>query len=148
MIKEHTERKDNCERFTQEAARKLQRARGSKMRFIGQQKEKSQIGKTSTGLSTMTSRPQSSQKMTYKNKLANLVKKLPLLNRLLQEVIRENEKRERHNTRVGIILEQTARVSKSDLMHSNLNYQVKKNTWRHLKRLRKHFLPMDYWHTK
>ena len=45
MIKEHTERKDNCERFTQEAARKLQRLEEQNAIYRTAEREVAKLGR-------------------------------------------------------------------------------------------------------
>ena len=90
------------------------------MKYIGRQNEKSEIGKTSTGLLTTNSQQRVlNQKNPLKTKFKTLRERITTSREDLQRVVDENEKRERHNTRIGIILEQTDEFQEKldDLRH-------------------------------
>ena len=107
MIKEHTERRDNCEKFTQEAARKLQRLEEQNAIYRTAEREVDNWEDLYRSIDhNLTTTVLSEDDL--QEQVSNLSKEITSAKSVLQEVISENEKRERHNTRVGIILEQTA----------------------------------------
>jgi len=107
MIKEHTERKENCERFTQEAARKLQKLEEENAIYRTAEREVQNWEDLYRSIDH-----ELTTSILNEDDLQNQVKKLSeeitTAKSALQEVIDENTKRERHNTRIGIILEQTS----------------------------------------
>jgi len=107
MIKEHTERKDNCEKFTQEAARKLQRLEEQNAIYRTAEREVANWEDLYRSIDhNLTTTVLSEDDL--QEQVSKLSEEITNAKSVLQEVISENEKRERHNTRVGIILEQTA----------------------------------------
>ena len=107
MIKEHTERKDNCEKFTQEAARKLQRLEEQNAIYRTAEREVANWEDLYRSIDhDLTTTVLSEDDL--QEQVSKLSEEITNAKSVLQEVISENEKRERHNTRVGIILEQTA----------------------------------------
>ena len=107
MIKEHTERKDNCEKFTQEAARKLQRLEEQNAIYRTAEREVDNWEDLYRSIDhNLTTTVLSEDDL--QEQVSKLSEEITNAKSVLQEVISENEKRERHNTRVGIILEQTA----------------------------------------
>ena len=121
MIKDHTDRRDNCERFTQEAARKLQRLEEQNAIYRTAEREVANwedlYRSIDHNLTTTVLSEDDLQKQVGK-----LSEEITNAKSVLQEVISENEKRERHNTRVGIILEQTAEFqSQLDALQSELS---------------------------
>lgn len=106
MIKEHTDRKENCEKFTQDAARKLQKMEEDNAIYRTAEREianwEDLYRSIDHDLTTTVLNEDDLQKQVSK-----LSESIATAKSALQEVIEENEKRERHNTRVGIILEQT-----------------------------------------
>ena len=121
MIKEHTERKNNCERFTHEAARKLQKMEEDNAIYRTAQREISNwedlYRSIDHDLTTTVLNEDDLQEQVSK-----LSENIATAKSALQEVIQENEKRERHNTRVGIILEQTEEFqSQLDALQSQLS---------------------------
>ena len=106
MIKEHTERKDNCEKFTQEAARKLQRLEEQNAIYRTAEREVANWEDLYRSIDhNLTTTVLSEDDL--QEQVSELSEEITNAKSVLQEVISENEKRERHNTRVGIILEQT-----------------------------------------
>jgi len=107
MIKEHTERKENCERFTQEAARKLQKLEEENAIYRTAEREVQNWEDLYRSIDH-----ELTTSILNEDDLQNQVKKLSeeitTAKSALQEIIDENTKRERHNTRIGIILEQTS----------------------------------------
>jgi DNA repair exonuclease SbcCD ATPase subunit len=107
MIKEHTERKENCERFTQDAARKLQKLEEENAIYRTAEREVQNWEDLYRSIDH-----ELTTSILNEDDLQNQVKKLSeeitTAKSALQEVIDENTKRERHNTRIGIILEQTS----------------------------------------
>ena len=121
MIKDHTERRDNCEKFTQEAARKLQRLEEQNAIYRTAEREvenwEDLYRSIDHNLTTTVLSEDDLQEQVDK-----LSEEITSAKSVLQEVISENEKRERHNTRVGIILEQTAEFqSQLDALQSELS---------------------------
>ena len=107
MIKDHTERRDNCERFTQEAARKLQRLEEQNAIYRTAEREVENWEDLYRSIDhDLTTTVLSEDDL--QEQVNTLSQEITSAKSVLQEVISENEKRERHNTRVGIILEQTA----------------------------------------
>ena len=107
MIKEHTERRDNCEKFTQEAARKLQRLEEQNAIYRTAEREVDNWEDLYRSIDhNLTTTVLSEDDL--QEQVSKLSEEITNAKSVLQEVISENEKRERHNTRVGIILEQTA----------------------------------------
>ena len=107
MIKEHTERRDNCEKFTQEAARKLQRLEEQNAIYRTAEREVANWEDLYRSIDhDLTTTVLSEDDL--QEQVSKLSEEITNAKSVLQEVISENEKRERHNTRVGIILEQTA----------------------------------------
>jgi len=121
MIKDHTERRDNCERFTQEAARKLQRLEEQNAIYRTAEREVENWEDLYRSIDhNLTTTVLSEDDL--QEQVGNLSKEITSAKSVLQEVISENEKRERHNTRVGIILEQTAEFqSQLDALQSELS---------------------------
>ena len=121
MIKEHTERKENCERFTHEAARKLQKLEEENAIYRTAEREISNwedlYRSIDHDLTTTVLNEDDLQEQVSK-----LSENIATAKSALQEVVNENEKRERHNTRVGIILEQTEEFqSQLDALQSELS---------------------------
>jgi len=121
MIKEHTERKENCERFTHEAARKLQKLEEENAIYRTAEREISNwedlYRSIDHDLTTTVLNEDDLQEQVGK-----LSENIATAKSALQEVVNENEKRERHNTRVGIILEQTEEFqSQLDALQSELS---------------------------
>jgi len=107
MIKDHTDRRDNCERFTQEAARKLQRLEEQNAIYRTAEREVANWEDLYRSIDhNLTTTVLSEDDL--QEQVGKLSEEITNAKSVLQEVISENEKRERHNTRVGIILEQTA----------------------------------------
>jgi DNA repair exonuclease SbcCD ATPase subunit len=107
MITEHTERRDNCEKFTQEAARKLQRLEEQNAIYRTAEREVANWEDLYRSIDhNLTTTVLSEDDL--QEQVGKLSEEITNAKSVLQEVISENEKRERHNTRVGIILEQTA----------------------------------------
>ena len=121
MIKEHTERKDNCEKFTQEAARKLQRLEEQNAIYRTAEREVANWEDLYRSIDhNLTTTVLSEDDL--QEQVSKLSEEITNAKSVLQEVISENEKRERHNTRVGIILEQTAEFqSQLDALQSELS---------------------------
>ena len=121
MIKDHTDRRDNCERFTQEAARKLQRLEEQNAIYRTAEREVANWEDLYRSIDhNLTTTVLSEDDL--QEQVGNLSKEITSAKSVLQEVISENEKRERHNTRVGIILEQTAEFqSQLDALQSELS---------------------------
>ena len=121
MIKDHTERRDNCERFTQEAARKLQRLEEQNAIYRTAEREVENWEDLYRSIDhDLTTTVLSEDDL--QEQVNTLSQEITSAKSVLQEVISENEKRERHNTRVGIILEQTAEFqSQLDALQSELS---------------------------
>jgi len=121
MIKEHTERRDNCEKFTQEAARKLQRLEEQNAIYRTAEREVENWEDLYRSIDhNLTTTVLSEDDL--QEQVSKLSEEITSAKSVLQEVISENEKRERHNTRVGIILEQTAEFqSQLDALQSELS---------------------------
>jgi DNA repair exonuclease SbcCD ATPase subunit len=121
MIKDHTERRDNCEKFTQEAARKLQRLEEQNAIYRTAEREVANWEDLYRSIDhNLTTTVLSEDDL--QEQVGILSKEITSAKSVLQEVISENEKRERHNTRVGIILEQTAEFqSQLDALQSELS---------------------------
>lgn len=121
MIKDHTERRDNCEKFTQEAARKLQRLEEQNAIYRTAEREVENWEDLYRSIDhDLTTTVLSEDDL--QEQVSTLSEEITSAKSVLQEVISENEKRERHNTRVGIILEQTAEFqSQLDALQSELS---------------------------
>ena len=107
MIKDHTQRIEQCEKFTQDAAKKLTRLEENNAIHRTAQREISSWEDLYRSIDhNLTTTVLSEDDL--QEQVNTLSQEITSAKSVLQEVISENEKRERHNTRVGIILEQTA----------------------------------------
>ena len=106
MIKDHTQRIEQCEKFTQDAAAKLTRLEENNAIHRTAKREiknwEDLYRSVDHDLSTTVL-----DEADLQSQVDELRTNIASAKSALQEVIEENEKRERHNTRIGIILEQT-----------------------------------------
>ena len=107
MIKDHTQRIEQCEKFTQDAAAKLTRLEENNAIHRTAKREiknwEDLYRSVDHDLSTTVL-----DEADLQSQVDELRTNIASAKSALQEVIEENEKRERHNTRIGIILEQTS----------------------------------------
>ena len=146
MIKEHEERIQQCEKFANKDRERLQEIE-EQNEIHRKATENIQSWEDITAASTTNSLHKSLTEKSWKVIFKRFVRRLPLLEQALSEVVEENERRERHNTRIGIIQEQTASF-KSSWYHSRMGYKVQKTNLRYLKYLKKHLVQTVYSRTK
>ena len=122
-VKEHSERVENCKKFARDAQDKLTELEKNNAihRTAKREIEDWEDLYRSIDHELSTSILDESQLQT---KVSELRQKITDAKSALQDVIDENEKRERHNTRIGIILEQTDEFqSQLDALESELSNQ-------------------------
>lgn len=123
MVKEHSERVENCKKFAKDAQDKLTEL--EKNNAI-HRTAKREIEDWEDLYRSIDHELSSSvlDESELQGKVSELREKITTAKSALQEVIDENEKRERHNTRIGIILEQTDEFqSQLDALESELSSQ-------------------------
>lgn len=106
MIAEHSERLETCEKFSKAEREKLEEAD----KFNAYHRTAKREIEEWEDLYRSIDHELPSEALDPENlesKVSELRGKITSAKSALQEVIEENEKRERHNTRIGIILEQT-----------------------------------------
>jgi DNA repair exonuclease SbcCD ATPase subunit len=137
MIKDHTQRIEQCEKFTQDAAKKLTRLEENNAIHRTAQRETSSwedlYRSVDHDLTTTVL-----DEADLQDQVTELRKTITSTKSALQEVIEENAKRERHNTRIGIILEQTEQFE-SDLSHSESKLKSSETKLAVLETLKKAF---------
>ena len=121
MVKEHSERVKNCQKFAREVQEKLTEAEKNNAVYRTAKREikdwEDLYRSIDHELSTSVLNEDDLQE-----KIRGLRENIASAKSALQEVIEENEKRERHNTRIGIILEQTGEFqSQLDKLESELS---------------------------
>ena len=123
MVKEHSERVENCKKFARDAQDKLTELEKSNAvhRTAKREIEDWEDLYRSIDHELTTSILNEND---IQEKIAKLRENIANAKSALQEVIDENERRERHNTRIGIILEQTSEFqSQLDILESELSGQ-------------------------
>ncbi len=123
MVKEHSERVENCKKFAKDAQDKLTELEKSNAvhRTAKREIEDWEDLYRSIDHELTTSILNESE---LQAKVSELRENIANAKSALQEVIDENERRERHNTRIGIILEQTSEFqSQLDILESELSGQ-------------------------
>ena len=123
MVKEHSERVENCKKFAKDAQDKLTELEKSNAvhRTAKREIEDWEDLYRSIDHELTTSILNESE---LQAKVSELRENIANAKSALQEVINENERRERHNTRIGIILEQTSEFqSQLDILESELSGQ-------------------------
>jgi len=123
MVKEHSERVENCKKFAKDAQDKLTELEKSNAvhRTAKREIEDWEDLYRSIDHELTTSILNEND---IQEKIAKLRENIANAKSALQEVIDENERRERHNTRIGIILEQTSEFqSQLDILESELSGQ-------------------------
>jgi DNA repair exonuclease SbcCD ATPase subunit len=123
MVKEHSERVENCKKFAKDAQDKLTELEKSNAvhRTAKREIEDWEDLYRSIDHELTTSILNEND---IQEKVAKLRENIANAKSALQEVIDENERRERHNTRIGIILEQTSEFqSQLDILESELSGQ-------------------------
>ena len=123
MVKEHSERVENCKNFAKDAQDKLTELEKSNAvhRTAKREIEDWEDLYRSIDHELTTSILNESE---LQAKVSELRENIANAKSALQEVIDENERRERHNTRIGIILEQTSEFqSQLDILESELSGQ-------------------------
>lgn len=121
MVKEHSERVENCRKFARDVQEKLTEAEKNNAVYRTAKREikdwEDLYRSIDHELSTSVLNEDDLQE-----KIRGLRENIASAKSALQEVIEENEKRERHNTRIGIILEQTGEFqSQLDKLESELS---------------------------
>ena len=121
MLKEHKERMEQCERFADKDREKLQeleKANALHRTAKREIKDWEDLYRSIDHELTTSVLNEDDLKI----KVTELREQITTAKSALQEVIDENEKRERHNTRIGIILEQTSEFqSQLDQLESELS---------------------------
>lgn len=123
MAKEHSKRVENCKKFAQDAQEKLTEVEKNNAIHW---KAKREIEDWEDLYRSIDHELSSSvlDESVLQDKVSDLRQKITDAKSALQDVIDENEKRERHNTRIGIILEQTDEFQKQlDALESELSSQ-------------------------
>ena len=83
-----------------------------KIKYIGVQPKESETGNSSSTLLTLDSQRQLAIQKESETVLQRLKQQVQMAREELEEVAQENERRERHNTRIEIIQEQTTQFEK------------------------------------
>ena len=106
QIEEHTERAESCERFSEKDRKKLEDAQANNE---ANRKAKQEIADWENLFRSIDPElpTEAIDGKRIKKRIMELREKITSARETLQEVIDENERRERHNTRIGIIGEQT-----------------------------------------
>ena len=121
MLQEHKERMEQCEKFAdkdRERLQELEKANALHRTAKREIKDWEDLYRSIDHELTTSVLNEDDLKV----KVAELREQITTAKSALQEVIDENEKRERHNTRIGIILEQTGEFqSQLDKLESELS---------------------------
>ncbi len=116
MIEEHEERVEQCAKFADKDRERLQNIEESNEIHRKAKKDVETWETLYRDIDReLPNKVLNAEKL--QEQIAELRRKITTARETLQEVIDENEKIERHNTRIGIILEQTEQFE-SDLSHS------------------------------
>ena len=103
---EHNERADNCRKFMRQEQDRLEKAQNEneihRQAARGIREWERLFSSIDSGLTTSVSDPEA-----IRNAIGEMGKKVEEARAKLEEVAKENERRERHNTRIEIITEQT-----------------------------------------
>ena len=103
---EHNERADNCRKFMRQEQDRLEKAQNEnelhRQAARGLRAWERLFSSIDSGLTTSVSDPEA-----IRNAIGEMGKKVEEARAKLEEVAKENERRERHNTRIEIITEQT-----------------------------------------
>jgi len=123
MVKEHSERVENCKKFARDVQDKLTEVEKSNAIHRTAKREISDWEDLYRSIDHELSTSVLDES-DLQRQVTGLRQKITDAKSALQEVIDENERRERHNTRIGIILEQTDEFqSQLDKLESELSSQ-------------------------
>tara|TARA_B100000029_G_scaffold481875_1_gene531304 strand:- start:975 stop:2792 length:1818 start_codon:yes stop_codon:yes gene_type:complete len=106
QITEHTERAESCERFSEKDRKRLEDAQANNEAY---RKAKQEIADWENLFRSIDPElpAEAIDGKQIQKRIMELREKITTARETLQEVVDENERRERHNTRIGIIGEQT-----------------------------------------
>tara|TARA_R100000008_G_scaffold7154_1_gene3897 strand:+ start:2750 stop:4567 length:1818 start_codon:yes stop_codon:yes gene_type:complete len=106
QITEHTERAESCERFSEKDRKRLEDAQANNEAY---RKAKQEIADWENLFRSIDPElpAEAVDGKQIQKRIMELREKITTARETLQEVVDENERRERHNTRIGIIGEQT-----------------------------------------